>query len=148
MLGASGSIEQRALFGERSTFWCNLLMQKTIKKPSPPLRSTYRKLEDVVGCKWSVSVLQAVGAGIARPGALERHIDGISTKVLSERLRKLTQYELLSKQIFAESPPRTEYRLTEKGRKLVDIICRIRTLDEEFQVAEQTPSVNRSRTHE
>ena len=123
-------------------------MQKTIKKPSPPLRSTYRKLEDVVGCKWSVSVLQAVGAGIARPGALERHIDGISTKVLSERLRKLTQYELLSKQIFAESPPRTEYRLTEKGRKLVDIICRIRTLDEEFQVAEQTPSVNRSRTHE
>jgi DNA-binding HxlR family transcriptional regulator len=131
MLGASGSIEQRALFGERSTFWCNLLMQKPIKKSSPPLRSTYKKLEDVVGCKWSVSVLQAVGAGIARPGALERHIDGISTKVLSERLRKLTQYELLSKQIFAESPPRTEYRLTEKGRKLVDIIDRIRTLDEE-----------------
>jgi DNA-binding HxlR family transcriptional regulator len=141
MLGASGSIEQRALFGERSTFWCNLLMQKTLKKPSPPLRSTYKKLEDVIGCKWSVSVLQAVGAGIARPGALERHIDGISTKVLSERLRKLTQYELLSKQVFAESPPRTEYRLTEKGRKLVDIICRIRTLDEESEVAEQTPPI-------
>ena len=131
MLGASGLIEQRALFGEQSTFWCNLLMQKTIKKSFPPLRSTYKKLEDVVGCKWSVSVLKAVGAGIARPGALERHIDGISTKVLSERLRKLTHYELLSKQVFAESPPRTEYRLTEKGRKLVDIIDLIRTLDEE-----------------
>lgn len=112
-------------------------MQKPIKKSSPPLRSTYKKLEDVVGCKWSVSVLQAVGAGIARPGALERHIDGISTKVLSERLRKLTQYELLSKQIFAESPPRTEYSLTEKGRKLVDIIDWIRTLDEEPGKAEK-----------
>jgi DNA-binding HxlR family transcriptional regulator len=100
-----------------------------MNKPSSPLRSTYKKLEDVVGCKWSVSVLQAIGAGIVRPGALERHIDGISTKVLSERLRKLTHYGLLSKQVFAESPPRTEYGLTEKGRKLVSIIDQIRTLD-------------------
>ncbi len=56
--------------------------------------SGYRQLEDVVGCKWSVSVLQAVAEGISRPGALERHIAGISTKVLSERLRKLTHYGL------------------------------------------------------
>jgi DNA-binding HxlR family transcriptional regulator len=118
-------------------------MQKTIKKTSPPLRSTYKKLEDVVGCKWSVSVLQAVGAGITRPGALERHIDGISTKVLSERLRKLTHYELLSKQIFAESPPRTEYRLTEKGRKLVNIIDQIRSLDAQSEVAEQSDPPDR-----
>ena len=47
-------------------------------------------LEDVVGCKWSVSVLQAVAAGVTRPGALERHLAGISTTVPSERLRKLT----------------------------------------------------------
>ncbi len=39
-------------------------------------RSLYQKLEDVVGCKWSVSVLMAVQDGVARPGALERHIDG------------------------------------------------------------------------
>ncbi|WP_296805212.1 helix-turn-helix domain-containing protein [Thiocapsa sp.] len=108
-----------------------------MKKPSSALRSTYKKLEDVVGCKWSVSVLQAVGAGIARPGALERHIDGISTKVLSERLRKLTHYGLLSKQVFAESPPRTEYGLTEKGRKLVSIIDQIRTLDSLTERAEE-----------
>ena len=47
-------------------------------------------LEDVVGCKWSVSVLQAVAAGVTGRGALERHLAGISTKVLSERLRTLT----------------------------------------------------------
>lgn len=118
-------------------------MKQTIKKPSSPLRSTYKKLEDVVGCKWSVSVLQAVGAGIARPGALERHIDGISTKVLSERLRKLTHYGLLSKQVFAESPPRTEYTLTENGRKLVSIIDQIRTLDAQLGAAEQGDSPER-----
>ncbi len=98
-------------------------------------KPVYRQLEDVVGCKWSVSVLQAVAAGIARPGALERHIQGISTKVLSERLRKLTGYGLLSKQIYAEVPPRTEYSLTQNGRKLLLIINQIRTLDDEIRDA-------------
>lgn len=96
----------------------------------------YRQLEDVVGCKWSVSVLQAIGAGIVRPGALERHVQGISTKVLSERLRKLTSYGLLHKHVFAEVPPRTEYSLTETGRKLVGIIDQIKLLDDEIRSAE------------
>lgn len=91
--------------------------------------SAYRKLEDVVGCKWSVSVLLAVKDGINRPGALERHIDGISTKVLSERLRKLTAYKLLAKQSFPEVPPRTEYSLTISGEQLIEIIRQIRHLD-------------------
>jgi hypothetical protein len=42
---------------------------KAIKKSPPPVRAIYQTLEDVVGCKWSVSVLQAV-AGVTRPGAL------------------------------------------------------------------------------
>ena len=109
---------------------------KEIKKTPPPAQDSYRKLEDVVGCKWSVSVLQAVAAGVTRPGALERHIAGISTKVLSERLRKLTVYGLLSKHVYAEVPPRTEYSLSKNGQKLVSIIERIRDLDDEIRVAE------------
>jgi len=96
------------------------------------LRSEYHKLEDIVGCKWSVSVLMAVQEGINRPGALERHIDGISTKVLSERLRKLTNYGLLDKNTYPEVPPRTEYALTPSGGKLVRIIGQIQALDEEL----------------
>jgi len=97
--------------------------------------SSYHQLEDVVGCKWSVSVLLAVGDGISRPGALERRIAGISTKVLSERLRKLTRYGLLEKQVYAEVPPRTEYSLTGNGRKLVAIIGQIQSLDEAIRKA-------------
>lgn len=102
-----------------------------------PLAKSYRQLEDVVGCKWSVSVLHAVGAGITRPGALERHIDGISTKVLSERLRKLTSYGLMAKHVYAEVPPRTEYSLTENGQKLVGIINQIKLLDNEIRGCKQ-----------
>lgn len=101
------------------------------EKISPPRRaaSVYRCLEDVIGCKWSVSVLLALHDGVQRPGALERHIEGISTKVLGERLRKLQQYGLISQERFAEVPPRTEYRLTAVGLELVEIIARIRALD-------------------
>ncbi len=110
---------------------------KEIKKLSSPVRSTYQKLEDVVGCKWSVSVLQAVAAGVTRPGALERHIAGISTKVLSERLRKLTDYGVLCKHVYAEVPLRTEYSLSQTGQKLVNIIQQIKGLDDEIKSVEQ-----------
>lgn len=97
------------------------------------MQSNYHKLEDVVGCKWSVSVLIAIGDGVIRPGALERHIEGISRKVLTERLRKLTAYGLLEKQTFPEVPPRTEYALTLSGKKLIKIIQQIHFLDSELE---------------
>jgi DNA-binding HxlR family transcriptional regulator len=111
-------------------------------------KSVYSQLEDVVGCKWSVSVLRAVAMGISRPGALERHIEGISTKVLSERLRKLTAYDLLAKHVYAEVPPRTEYSLTRNGHKLVDIIDQLKLLDDEIRnVGPGTPAAASQRRH-
>ena len=128
MLDRRGARQQQALSGNPGTFWCKSATMNAKKNLSAA--SEYRQLEEVVGCKWSVSVLQAVGSGITRPGALERHIAGISTKVLSERLRKLTRYGLLDKRVYAEVPPRTEYALTAYGQKLLRIISQIRSLDE------------------
>lgn len=104
-------------------------------------RASYERLEQVIGCKWSVSVLEAIRLGIQRPGALEKNIEGISTKVLSERLRRLTEYGLLEKRVFAEIPPRTEYSLTEMGASLVEIIVRIHDLDGDIaSVRQNRPS--------
>ena len=108
---------------------------------SSAAKSVYSQLEDIVGCKWSVSVLRAIADGVTRPGALERHVQGISTKVLSERLRKLT-YGLLAKHVYAEVPPRTEYSLTANGRKLVAIIDQLKLLDGEIRSAEQRVSAD------
>jgi DNA-binding HxlR family transcriptional regulator len=102
--------------------------QKNDSRPSSE-QNVYLCLEDVIGCKWSVSVLLALRDGVSRPGELQRHIEGISTKVLNERLRKLLRYGLIAQQRFAESPPRTEYRLTPFGSELTTVIERIRLLD-------------------
>lgn len=101
---------------------------KKISARSAEARS-YRCLEEVIGCKWSVSVLLALHDGVRRPGALERHIEGISKKMLNERLHKLQRYGLVSQQRYAELPPRTEYSLTGFGRELVGVVARIRALD-------------------
>lgn len=105
-----------------------------MKRKSPPLsipeRTAYRRLEDVVGCKWSAAVLAAIGRGVTRPGQLERFIPGISTKVLNERLRKLLNYQLINRREFAGKVLRVEYGLTSTGRKLSAIIEQIRDLDE------------------
>ena len=94
-------------------------------------RTTYRRLEDVVGCKWSAGVLAAIGRDVTRPGQLERFIPGISTKVLNERLRKLLDYGLITR---TEKPGRVRqvnYGLTPMGRKLNVILEQLRDLDEE-----------------
>jgi DNA-binding HxlR family transcriptional regulator len=101
------------------------------EKNERKVRKDYECLEQVVGCKWSVSVLMAVEAGIDRPGALERAIEGISTKILSERLRKLTGYGLLDKKKYHETPPRTVYSPTAKGKLLIRIIQQLHELDNE-----------------
>lgn len=93
-------------------------------------RTAYRRLEDVVGCKWSAAVLAAIGRGVTRPGQLERFIPGISTKVLNERLRKLLDYQLITRREYPGKILRVEYALTVTGRKLAVIIEQIRDLDE------------------
>lgn len=100
------------------------------KHLSLPERASYRRLEDVVGCKWSAAVLAAIGRGVTRPGQLERFIPGISTKVLNERLRKLLAYGLITRQEFPGKILRVEYGLTSTGRALSAIIEQIRDLDE------------------
>ena len=70
--------------------------------------------------------------GVNRPGALERHIEGISAKVLSQRLKKLTRYRVLERTEFAEIPPRVEYMISEKGSQLIEVLDAIQKLDEHW----------------
>jgi DNA-binding HxlR family transcriptional regulator len=100
------------------------------KVPIQPTRIT-ALLEDVLGCKWSWSILRAIHKGIVRPGQLERAIPGISTKVLNERLKKLVAYGVLEKMEFQELPPHVEYRFTRLGEKFLAVLQQIEALERE-----------------
>lgn len=119
---------KQALFGLLGTLWCKMLIMKD-KKNILQAQSKYHQLEEVVGCKWSVAIFKAIAVNVSRPGQLERYIEGISKKVLTQRLKKLTAYGLLQKQVYAEVPPKTEYILTANGKQLICIIDQIKVLD-------------------
>ena len=104
------------------------------------LPSVSAMTEDIMGCKWSMTVLQLVRQGICRPGAMERQIEGLTSKVLNERLKKLTNYGILHRHAYPEIPPRVEYQLTEFGEKFVNILDAIATLDREIHASTTSES--------
>lgn len=91
-------------------------------------------VEDIVGCKWSLCVLDLIERGCHRPGVMQRSVSGLSAKVLNERLRKLLRYGIIERQVFAEVPPHVEYRLTPFGRRFSRVLASIRELEREWTV--------------
>ena len=100
--------------------------------PSPTRAA--RLVEDIVGCKWSICVLEMAGQGIHRPGAMQKTYHGLTAKVLNERLRKLVRFGLLERRAFAEVPPRVEYHLTAFGRRFERLLDDIHALESEFGI--------------
>lgn len=93
--------------------------------------------EEVIGCKWSLSILDMLEKGINRPGAMVKTQKGLSTKVLNERLRRFVKYNIISKIEYPEVPPRVEYNYTGVGQKFLKIIHDIRILEEEVNKFER-----------
>jgi len=89
-------------------------------------------LEDVIGCRWTISVLRAVSNGVRRPGALERHVSGISAKVLGDRLKRFQHAGIFERVAFPEIPPRVEYHLTPFGKKFTKLLREVEKLQEEL----------------
>ena len=87
-------------------------------------------VEDIVGCKWSLIVLDLVTRGVARPGAMQREVPGLTAKVLNERLRKLVRFGILERTAFPEIPPRVEYTMTAFGARFARVLDEIAALDE------------------
>ena len=83
--------------------------------PSCPSRTVL----DLIGGRWTVLVIGALADGPRRFGQLERRAGGISAKVLAQVLRSLARNGLVTRTLYPEVPPRTEYELTELGKALI-----------------------------
>ncbi|MFG2969771.1 MULTISPECIES: winged helix-turn-helix transcriptional regulator [unclassified Streptomyces] len=74
---------------------------------------------DLLSHTWNAVVLWALRDGPRRPLELRERIGGISSKVLTETLRRLQFNGLVTRRSFPGAPPRVEYRLTALGRSLL-----------------------------
>ncbi|EAR61642.1 transcriptional regulator [Oceanospirillum sp. MED92] len=91
-----------------------------------------RMVETIVGCKWSLTVYQLLENGINRPGEMVRSVEGLSTKVLNECLRRNMEFGILQKHTFNEVPLRVEYSVTDFGKKFILILDQLESLQKEI----------------
>ena len=90
-------------------------------------------VETIYGCKWSLTVYQLLANGINRPGEMVRAVEGLSTKVLNECLKKNVEFGILDKVVFNELPPRVEYHVTPFGGKFLRILDELEKLQQEIE---------------
>lgn len=102
-----------------------------IKRKLAPSRSA-RMVEIIYGCKWSLTVYQLLANNINRPGEMVRNVEGLSTKVLNECLKKNIQFGILERINFNELPPRVEYKTTPFGEKFIRILDDLEQLQAEI----------------
>jgi len=81
---------------------------------------------DVISKKWALLIINAIGNyGNLRFNRLMEELQGISPKTLADTLKQLQSEGLLTRESFAEIPPRVEYSLTKDGEGLREAIIPI-----------------------
>ncbi|WP_231391785.1 winged helix-turn-helix transcriptional regulator [Arthrobacter sp. 35W] len=83
-----------------------------------PASRVIREVLARVGDKWSLLVIGLLHDGPRRFTAIQRSIDGISHRMLTQTLRSLERDGLVSRKSYDEIPPRVEYAATPLGRSL------------------------------
>lgn len=88
--------------------------------PDCPIRNVLARIAD----KWSLLVLYTMTrqSEPIRFKALQRSIPDISTKMLTTTLRTLEQDGFVSRKVFAEVPPRVEYKVTNRTQSLMPLV--------------------------
>ncbi len=101
-----------------------------------------KKTADIVGTKWTTLIIRDLLTGTKRYSQLKRSLDGISPKMLSERLRMLNQQGILHRTVLDTNPPTTEYSLTPLGQQLEGVIQAMALFGKKLQEESSGPSIN------
>ena len=77
---------------------------------------------DLVGDKWSLVIARDMLIGKRRYGQFLASPEGITTNILADRLKRMEDFGLVSKQPYQEHPLRHEYALTPMGVSLLPVL--------------------------
>lgn len=86
----------------------------------------------LLGKRWTGLLLEALLEGPQRFCELTATVEGLSDRVLSDRLRELEAQGIVNRIVYPNVPVRVEYQLTEKGQALKPVVEAIHTWAEEW----------------
>ena len=85
---------------------------------SCPIETTFR----VIGKKWTVLIIREILRGNRQFNRFMENIEGLSPKVLTERLRELERFGIVRRRIVSKYPVRVEYSLTDLGKAFEPVL--------------------------
>jgi DNA-binding HxlR family transcriptional regulator len=89
--------------------------------PEPPAIARFHATIDAVAGKWKIEILCVLLDGARRFGELRRALPGITQHMLTAQLRDLEYSGLLTRTVYAQTPQRVEYGLTEAAHALLPV---------------------------
>lgn len=92
------------------------------KQEAHEYRCTVEATVAVAGGKWKPLIIYYLLSGTKRFGELRKLIGGVTQRSLTLQLRELESHGIISREVFAEVPPRVEYSLTELGLTLSPVL--------------------------
>jgi DNA-binding HxlR family transcriptional regulator len=93
-----------------------------------PIPEEVRRAADLLERRWTVSIIWASHSGAVRFGEFAQSLGSIPSATLAARLLELEKAGVLERILVAGRPPRTEYRLTDRGRELTGLLSALRAL--------------------
>ncbi|SFE05294.1 DNA-binding transcriptional regulator, HxlR family [Lentibacillus persicus] len=76
---------------------------------------------NIVGDRWTLLILHEILMGASTFNEIKKGLEGISSNLLSDRLKYLTDSGLITHSLYSDHPPRYQYTLTESGRDLAPV---------------------------
>lgn len=77
---------------------------------------------NLIGGKWKIMIIYAISKNCNRFSKLQKAMPAISKQMLVNQLRELEEDKLIDRIIYAEMPPRVEYKVTTYGQSLMPVI--------------------------
>lgn len=93
-------------------------MKKKKELPACPVATSV----SLIGDKWKLLIIRNLKSRTLRFNELQRDLDGISQKVITETLRQMIDDDLVYRNDYHENPPRVDYGLTDLGKEMMPII--------------------------
>ena len=104
-------------------------MKKKEELPDCPVAATV----SLIGSKWKLLIMRNLLVRPWRFNELQRILEGISQKVLTDSLRSMEDDGIITRTVFPEVPPRVEYALSELGESMRPIIKSMETWGTEYK---------------
>lgn len=97
--------------------------------PECPVATTVQ----LIGNKWKLLIIRNLRVRPWRFNELQRNLEGISQKVLTDSLRSMEADGIITRTVYPQVPPRVEYALSELGETLYPILDSMEAWGKEYK---------------